>query len=108
MFNINPKQMQAAMKQMGIKQQQIDAIRVIIETPEKNIIIQPAEVMKINMQGQESYQITGDSREEEKESSASSYEDIQTIIEKTNCTEQQAKAALTETGDLAEAIIKLS
>jgi NACalpha-BTF3-like transcription factor len=29
-------------------------------------------------------------------------------MEKTNCTEEQAKKALEETGDLAEAILKLS
>ena len=35
-------------------------------------------------------------------------EDIKTIMEKTDCTEEQAKQALEKTGDLAEAILKLS
>jgi len=60
--------------------------------------------MKIEMQGQTSFQITG----EEQEESGFSDEDIKTIIEKTGCTEKQAKKVLEETGDLAEAILKLS
>jgi len=31
-----------------------------------------------------------------------------TIVEKTGCSEEEAKEALEETGDLAEAILKLS
>jgi len=33
--NIDPKKMQAMMKQMGIGQEEIDATKVTIETPEK-------------------------------------------------------------------------
>ncbi len=95
------------MKQMGIKQEEISAVRVIIETPEKNLIIEPASVMKVNMQGNESFQISGDVREEPK-AGQFSQEDIQTIMEKTSCTEEEATKALEETGDLAEAILKLS
>lgn len=103
---VNPKQMQAMMKQMGISQTQIDASRVIIECPDKNIIIDNPNVMKIKMQGQESFQITGEAREEEKE--LFSEDDIKTIIEKTGCTEEKAKETLEKTGDLAEAILQLS
>ncbi|MFA5174165.1 MAG: nascent polypeptide-associated complex protein [Candidatus Pacearchaeota archaeon] len=107
---LDPKKMQAVMKQMGISQNEIDASRVIIETPEKNIIINNPSVTKIKMQGQESFQITGDISEEEAESSESSKEeDIQTIIEKTNCTLEEAEEAWEKAGgDLAEAILELS
>jgi nascent polypeptide-associated complex subunit alpha len=105
---INPKKMQAIMSQMGIKQEEIDANRVIIETPEKNIIINNPSVVKINMQGQESFQISGDITEEQAEQD-NTEQDIQTIIEKTGCSEEQAKKALEEAnGDLAEAILSLS
>ena len=33
---INPKQMQKAMKQLGMKQEEIQATEVIIKSPEKN------------------------------------------------------------------------
>lgn len=108
---IDPKKMQALMKQMGIAQEEIDANRVIIETPEKNIIINNPSVMKVNMQGQTNFQISGDVSEELTESTEenNSEEDIKTIIEKTGCTEEQAKAALENSkGELAEAILSLS
>ena len=105
---IDPKKMQAVMKQMGMSQTEIDATRVIIETPEKNIIITNPSVVKIKMQGQENFQISGDIHEEELSEDLKK-EDIKTIIEKTGCTEEQAKNALDESdGDLAEAILSLS
>jgi len=93
------------MKQMGIAQEEIDAKRVIIESEDKNIIIENPSVIKIKMQGQETFQISGDIKEEENNSLE---EDIKTIIEKTGCSEQEAKKALEDNnGDLAEAILSL-
>ena len=104
---LNPKKMQAMMKQMGMAQEEIDANRVVIEKPDGNIIINNPSVMKIKMQGQENFQISGDISEEEEEDNAD--EDIQTIIEKTGCTEEQAKKALEDAeGDLTEALLNLS
>ena len=103
--NIDPKKMQAMMKQMGLSQNEISASKVIIEKKDGDkIVIKNPSVTKIKMQGQESFQITGDISEEENLSG----EDIKTIIEKTGCSEKEAKGALEETGDLAEAILKLS
>jgi nascent polypeptide-associated complex subunit alpha len=105
---IDPKKMQAVMRQMGIKQEEIDAIRVIIETSDKNIIINNPSVVRVNMQGQDSFQISGDIAEEEKTEDTTD-QDVQTIIEKTGCSEKQARDALEEAnGDLAEAILSLS
>jgi NACalpha-BTF3-like transcription factor len=59
------------------------------------------------MQGQETFQIVGEVQEEN-QALATSEEDIKTVIEKTNCTEEQAKRVLESTGDLAEAILELS
>lgn len=103
---LDPKKMQAVMKQMGIAQQEIDASRVTIEKQDGGkIIIEPASVTRIKMQGQESFQITGEIREE---AESFSEEDIKTIMEKTGASEKEAKTALEETGDLADAILKLS
>ncbi len=103
--NIDPKKMQAVMKQMGIAQDEIDASKVIIEKTDGNkIIIENPSVTKIEMKGQTSFQIAGEVREE----TGMSEEDIKTIMEKTGCSESQAKKTLEETGDLAEAILKLS
>jgi len=103
---LDPKKMQAVMKQMGIAQEEIDAKRVIIECEDKNIIISNPSVTKIKMQGQTNFQISGDVSEQEIEDSN---EDIKTIIEKTNCSEEDARKALKDAdGDLAEAILSLS
>jgi len=104
---INPKQMQAVMKQMGINQVDIPSSRVIIEKEDGNkIIIENPSVIKIKMQGQESFQISGDVSEQEAEKF--SEEDIKTIVEKTGCSKKDAENALEKTGDLAEAILELS
>jgi len=100
---MNPKKMQQVMKQMGIGQEEIDASRVIIEKDGGKIIIDNPSVTKVSMQGQDSFQISGEVSEE-----TSNEEDVQTIVEKTNCTEEQAKESLEKTGDLAESILELS
>jgi len=108
MPGLSPKKMEAMMKQMGIQQQNIDASQVIIKkTDGTNTIIENPQVTKINMQGNQSFQITGDVREES-EALTISEEDIKAVMEKTNASESQAKAALEKTGDLAEAIMELS
>ena len=102
---IDPKKMQAMMKQMGINQEQIDAERVIIEKENENIIINNPNVVKVNMQGQTNYQITGDISIEEIGENKSE-EDIKTIIEKTEVSEEEAKEALKKAdGDLTDALL---
>ena len=108
MFNIDPKKMQAVMKQVGIAQENIPAAKVIIEKEKGGkIVIENPSVTKIKMQEQESFQITGNISEESQKEEFSE-NDIKTVIEKTGCTEKQAKQALEKTGDLAEAIMLLS
>ena len=100
--------MQAMMKQMGISQEEIDAKRIIIEkTDNSKIIIENPSVTKIIMQGQETFQIAGEIIEETAKIEISQ-EDINTIIEKTGCSEKEAKESLEKTGDLAESILELS
>ena len=100
--------MKAMMRQMGIKQEEVNAERVIIETSDKKIVIEPTNVQKIVMQGQESWQVTGEAREETREAGILE-EDVKMVAEKTRKSEKEAKKALEETGgDIAEAIVKLS
>ena len=104
---INPNQMKAMMKQLGMKQEEIEALRVIIEKENENIVIENPNVMKINMSGQESWQITGDARIEEK--AGFSEGDIKIVMSKTGVDEHEAKKALEKyKGDLSEAILSLS
>lgn len=105
---VNPRQMQGMMKKMGIAQEEIDASKVTIEKSDGNkIIIDNPSIMKIKMQGQTSFQISGEEREESQEVTISK-EDIETIMEKTGCTEEQAREEMEKTKDLAESIMNLS
>ena len=103
---INPKQLEGMMKKMGIAQQNIDAKRVIIELEEGNIIIDEPNVVKINMSGNESWQITGEAREEAKE--GFSEDDVKMVVEKTKASEEEVRNFLKENnGDIALAIMEL-
>jgi len=105
---MNPKKMQAVMKRMGIKQNDIETKRVTIEkTDGEKIIIEPAQVTKVTMQGQDSFQISGEIRTETAAPEISA-EDIKTVAEKTGKSEAEAKETLEKTGDLADAIMELS
>ncbi len=104
---INPGQMKSMMKQMGIKQEEIDAERVIIECKDKKIIIEPASVQRITMQGQGSWQITGNAREENKGVEFSN-EDIALVMEQTGKSEKEVKLSLMKTKDLAQSIEELN
>jgi len=104
MFNLDPKKMNAMMKQMGIQQEEIDASRVIIEKSDGKIIIENPSVVKIKMQGQENFQISGEAKEEK----GFSEEDIKTVMEKTGAPRKKAEETLEKTGDLADAILELS
>jgi len=102
------KKMMGMMKQLGINQQELPAEKVIIETKESRIVIDNPSVVKVKFQGQETFQISGESKEEAKEQGISE-EDIKTVMEKTGKSKKQAKEALEKAkGDLAEAILSLS
>jgi nascent polypeptide-associated complex subunit alpha len=105
-MNINPKQIQGMMKKMGISQVPIDAKRVIIECEDHNIIIDEPSVMKVNMQGQKTFQISGEEREESTQ--AFSDEDVAMVVEKTGKSEKEVREFLeNNSGDIALAIMEL-
>ncbi|MFH1290744.1 MAG: nascent polypeptide-associated complex protein [Nanoarchaeota archaeon] len=105
---MNPKKMQGMMKQLGIQQDDIPAEKVTIEkTDGSKLVIEDPQVQKIVMQGQTSYQVVGEAKEEAGE--AFTKEDIKLVAEKTGKSKDEAKSALEQTnGDIAEAILKLS
>lgn len=106
---MNPRKMQQAMKKMGIQQSEIDATQVIIRTEDKEIVFDSPQVAKVNMMGQETWQITGNYEERSLETAPEiSEEDIKTVMEQAEVDEATAKKAIEDAeGDLAEAIMKL-
>lgn len=109
MPKINPRMMEQAMRRMGIQQKEIDAKEVIIRCADKEIIIKNPNVSKVNMMGQDTYQIMGQSEEHElKRELEINEEDIKTVMEQAQVDEKTAKKAIEENkGDLAAAILNL-
>ena len=106
---MNPKQMAQMMKQLGIKNEPVDALRVIVEKADgTKTIVEPTQVLMIEMQGQKSLQVSGTFREEAGDANEAAPSDADLVMDETGCTKEEAEKALEETGgDLAEAILKL-
>ncbi len=103
---MNSRQAKQMMRRMGIKQEELDATQVIIKLQDKELVINEPSVSKVNMQGQETFQITGESREESRQ--AYSEDDVKMVIEKTNKPADAVREALEKSnGDIAEAILEL-
>ena len=114
MRGVNPRQMQQAMKKMGIKQTEMNnVIEVVIRTTDSEIVITNAEVVCVDMQGSRSYQISGTEETRpfgSQSSSAASFpnEDIELVMSQTQCTREKAIEALDAVnGQPAEAILKI-
>ena len=100
--------MQKALKRMGVQQQDIDAEQVIITCADKDIVITQPTVAKVNLMGQETWQITGQAIERVREVAITA-EDIQTVMEQAKVSEDVAKKAIFKHhGDLAAAILELT
>jgi nascent polypeptide-associated complex subunit alpha len=106
---MNPRKMNQMMKKMGIKQNEIDAQEVIIRTDEHDIVITNPSVSKVNMMGQQTYQIAGQEEIRERETTPEiSEEDVKTVMDQAEVSEEKARKAIEEhDGDLAEAIMGL-
>ncbi len=113
---MNPKQMKAIMKRMGIQQDEIpDVEEVIIRTRTKEVVIKEAVVTAVTVQGQKTYQVVGTPQERARkkeeapeEEGGVPDEDIKLVMSQTGCTAAEAMKALEETdGSPAEAILKI-
>ncbi len=107
MFQLNPKKMQGMLKQLGMKQEEIDAEEVIIKCSDKNLVIKNPSVSRINFQGSDMFQVSGNI--EEKDLEGISEEDVKTVMEKADVTEKEARESLEKAeGDIAKAIMDLT
>jgi len=60
---INPRQMRQAMKRMGIQQEDLEVKEIVMKLEDKELIFRNPQVAKVNMMGQETYQIVGEAEE---------------------------------------------
>jgi nascent polypeptide-associated complex subunit alpha len=101
MFGGNMQQM---MKQMGVDMEEIDADKVTVEVGDKKMVFSNPEISKINAQGNEIFQLQGNYTEEAK---GPSQDDIDLVKEKTGCSDEEAREALQDAEDVAEAVMNL-
>ena len=123
------RQMRRRMQQQGIDMDQINATRVIIEGPEKSLVIEQPEVVLMKQMGQEIYQVIGEATEfnpneisidktEIDEGGEDTEEitvkptitenDIMLVASQANVERAEAEAVLNECdGDIAKAILLL-
>ncbi|MFX0069944.1 MAG: nascent polypeptide-associated complex protein [Candidatus Hermodarchaeota archaeon] len=121
--------MRRKMQQQGIDMEPIDAVKVIIEGPEKSLVIENPEVVLMKQMGQEIYQVIGTANEFSSEEisvtqSDESEEvellddsgpqptitenDIMLVAAQANVDKSEAEATLIECdGDIAKAILLL-
>jgi len=111
---MNPKQlkqMQRAMKQMGMDMEDVKgATEVIIKFKDKEVVISNPKVNLMDFMGQKTYQITGKPEERKIEAEiVIPDEDVEIVSTQTGVSREEALNALKKTnGDLAEAIMRLS
>ncbi len=107
---VDPRQMKAMMRQMGISSQDLSAVEVIITTPEKIFRFKSPSVQQISMRGDVTFQVSGDFVEEDVVVNVQiSDEDIELVSSRTGVSKDVAKSALKQSkGDIAQAIIDLS
>ncbi len=121
---MNPKKMNAMMRQLGISIEEIDDVQeVIIRTPTREIFFLDANVSIMKAQGQDTYQVTGTPQERApgtgsggggataapaEEEVLFNEDDVKLVAEQANVSLDKAREALKEAnGEPAEAIIKL-
>ena len=106
---MNPRKAAQMMRKMGISQQEVDATEVIIKTPEKELVINNPQVSKVNMMGQETFQVVGEVEERSVSSEPEiNEEDVKTVMEQAGVSEEEAKEAIKRNDfDLAKAIMEL-
>lgn len=106
---MNPKQMKKMMKRMGVSMQDVDALEVVIKTPDKDIVIADPQVVKTQVQGQDMWQVTGTATESETEATLEiDDDDVAMVAAQAGVSEVDARKALESAGgDLAQAILEL-
>jgi nascent polypeptide-associated complex subunit alpha len=105
---IDRRQMERAMRQMGVKMHELEGVReVVIKLADREIVIPDAQVTLTEMAGQRSYQVVGRETERRPEFEPSE-EDVKLVVEQAGVERDIAVKVLKETkGDLAEAVLRL-
>ncbi len=100
------------MNQMGIDMDEIDDVdEVVIRTGDEEIVIDSADVTKMDAQGQMTFQVVGSAETRERSDGGGGVDedDVELVAERAEVDEDAARDALESAdGDLAQAISDLS
>lgn len=120
---VKRRSMERQMRKAGVDYQQMDgATEVIIRFPDKELVISEPQIVMMQAQGEQIYQIIGQPEERAPTTSAQmdssvpvestptfTEEDVQLVASQASVTEDQAREALQQAeGNLAKAIIALT
>ncbi|MBC5792944.1 MAG: nascent polypeptide-associated complex protein [Nanohaloarchaea archaeon] len=98
--------MSAMMKQMGIDMEELDADKVEVKIGDKKLVFNNPQISKIDAKGQEMFQLQGDYSEEAVQTGPDP-EDVELVMDKTGCSEEDAVEALENSEDVAGAVMEL-
>jgi nascent polypeptide-associated complex subunit alpha len=102
------KDMAKMMKQMGVDMDELDAEKVEVHMGDKKLVFKNPQISRIDAQGNEIFQLQGDYSEEETGSEPEvEEEDIDLVVEKTGASREDAREALEEADEVADAIMQL-
>ena len=111
MPNMDPKQMKNIMERMGIKSTDVDALRVVIECPDRRIVVSEPQVTRIEAQGAVTFSVAGSISEEAPHDAKVEIteDDVKVVMEQSGVSDSaSARKALEESdGDIADAIMRL-
>lgn len=94
------------MKQLGMDMEELDAETVEIRVGDTKLVFDSPQVSKINAQGNEIFQLQGSYHEESVEEGPDE-DDIELVMQKTGCSEDEAVEALEGSEDVASAVMSL-
>ncbi|MFB6203985.1 MAG: nascent polypeptide-associated complex protein [Candidatus Nanohaloarchaea archaeon] len=99
----NKGDMAKMMKQMGVDMEEIDADRVEVKIGDRKLVFEDPDLSKLDVQGNEIFQLKGVYEEQED----ISQEDVELVVEKTGASEEEAREALKDSEDVADAVMSL-
>lgn len=96
------------MKQMGVDMDELDADKVEVHMGDKKLVFSNPSISRIDAQGNEIFQLQGNYSEEDKDSEpVVEEEDVDLVVEKTGASREDAREALEDADEVADAIMKL-
>lgn len=102
----NPGNMEKMMKQMGMDMEELEPRRVVVDLGDEEMVFERPELNKIDVKGQEMFQLQGEYSKQEKATGPSD-EDVELVAERAGVSEEKARDALQDHDDIADAVMAL-